>query len=218
VPELAPVPTPAPPKPSAAAAAAGSGDADQAGKPKIGGDDEAGEGRSRRYGGAGLPRGVEHLAKAFTWYLPSAVASHQAWRELPLGEVGVIEVTLRVNALGKVTGAVFDKQAPEPMRAIITRTMALVQSGRFSLAENRRLAGHETLRIAVTLSQAQPHPDLGKDGREPHHVFNYGRDLPAMGQSGRAYFTQLSGRHFESRISIMASVPDVAPDAGADDN
>jgi len=185
-----------------------SGSSDEAAEARPAGGDDKGDGRRRRYGGAGLPRGVKHLAKAFTWYLPSAVASDKAWRKLPLGPAGSIDVTLKVNAEGKVVDADYDKKAAKHLVAIIKKTMALVWAGRFALDGKMGKAGREKLRIEVTLSESAPHQDLGKDGKKPHHVFNYGRDLPSMGTPGRAYFTQLSGRHFEARITILSSQSD----------
>jgi hypothetical protein len=168
----------------------------------LSGGEQRGDGRDREYGAAALPRGVKHLARTFTWFLPAAVSAHPAWASLPLGDAGTIEVTLVVGADGALEHADYDLNAPEHLRAIVERTMLLLRAGKYAIAARAGVAGKERLRISVTLSQREPSEAAG---RKPGDALAFGRDWPTLALPGRAYFTLVSGRHFEAQIAIVWS-------------
>jgi hypothetical protein len=70
------------------------------------------------------------------------------------------------------------------------------------------------LRISVTLSQREPSQ---AEGRKPGDALAFGRDWPTLAVPGRAYFTLVSGRHFEAQIAIVWSTASEEAPAPQDD-
>ena len=168
-----------------------------------------GRGRGRRYGAEGTTRGVRNLARAFTRAIPAAVSADRAWGQLPLGEAGQIDVVVEVDGQGKIQQVEVPEDAPEHMRALVRRTRALLQAGRFALRGNSPEAGRETLRIAVVLSQGTP---VDREGASPDDALRLGHERPTRERPGRAYFDLVSGRHFEATITLLGPFDDDAPD------
>jgi hypothetical protein len=168
--------------------------------PGLGGDKGGGERRS--YGSEGSRRGVRNLARAFTRAIPPATGADDAWKTLPLGPVGRVDLTVDVDENGRVVAVEVDEKAPRVLDRLVTRTMALLRAGTYALTGVDG-AGREKLRIDVVLSQREPlkAPEEGGDV-----ALRFGHEPPEPGHPGRAYFTLVSGRHVEATIAIVSTV------------
>jgi hypothetical protein len=160
-------------------------------------------GGGRIYGAEGVDPSVMNLAGAFARALPAAVSADRAWSRLALGEIGTIELSLRVDGSGKIADVRLREpdEAPASLRRLADRTVALLRSGRFALSSAAG-AGTETLRVEVVLSQRAP---IESASARPQDVLQLGHELPLSDRPGRSYFTLASGRHFEATITILSS-------------
>ena len=146
-------------------------------------------------------RGVRNLAAAFARGIPIANSGYAAWKTLPLGLAGTVDVTLAVDEGGKIASVrVHDAdRAPAHMRELVDRTMLMLRAGRFSLSQAGVTAGDETLRLTATISMTDAGPQ--EDG--PGGAFALGHRRPTREQPGMAMFTLSSGRHVEVEVRIV---------------
>jgi hypothetical protein len=166
-----------------------------------------------RYGQADLPRGMLPLASAFARAVPAAVSNDRAWSRMAVGVAGHIEVTLHIDADGKIAQVSFrdPEHTPPHLQRLVDKTILVMRSGTFALVDARG-PGFETLGIEVTLSQRAP---IETANASPNDALRLGHDPPTRDLPGRAYFTLASGRHFEARIVILDSRGRAAPASNA---
>lgn len=166
-----------------------------------------------RYGQADLPRGMLPLASAFARAVPAAVSNDRAWSRMAVGVAGHVEVTVHIDADGKIAQVSFrdPEHTPSHLQRLVDKTILVMRSGTFALVDARG-PGFETLGIEVTLSQRAP---IETANASPNDALRLGHDPPARDMPGRAYFTLASGRHFEARIVIIDSRGKAAPASDA---
>ena len=193
------------PSPMVAPRAAGSSSAEAQGGGSPTGTGNGGP----RYGQADLPRGMVPLASAFARAVPAAVSNDRAWSSMAVGGAGHIEVTVHIDADGKIAQVSLrhPEHTPSHLQRLVDKTILVMRSGTFALVDARG-PGFETLGIEVTLSQRAP---IKTENASPHHALRFGHDPPTRDLPGRAFFTLASGRHFEARIVVIDSRGKAAP-------
>jgi hypothetical protein len=203
--EPEPAPPPRPPRkrrpPPATSAAAGASaapatSASAAPQASAGAGTGAGDGGApgagKRYGAEEGKAGDRMVGRAFTRAVPNAVSADKRWAELPVGDVGSIELTIQVGPDGKMVRAEYDEKAPAALRSVVERTLATMRAGTFALTAAPGAPGSETLRITVTLSDVEP-------------AILQHWDPPGVDKPGRCWFIQPTGRRFDAVIRIVSS-------------
>jgi len=139
--------------------------------------------------------------------MPMASSGDPAWKQLPLGEAGSLELTLQVDERGKISGARPKEasRAPAHLVRLVKRTLTLLRAGRFALSRAPGEAGTETYRLHATIDQvAAAPPDDFSAG-----PYALGFRAPRVGKAGKATFTLRSGR----RITIVVTILRPSPEA-----
>jgi hypothetical protein len=154
------------------------------------------------FGSQDLPPGVRSLPSAFTRAIPPATGSDPIWQTLPPGQQRAFTIAVRVSADGHIEDSKLlgDHEAvalPEQFTHLRERVVALLGGGLFAL-QNQLGAGYGVFRITITLSDRAV-----KNEGEPAELVERGFDPPHGAQSGRAYFTLASGRHFEAKVEVL---------------
>jgi outer membrane biosynthesis protein TonB len=154
------------------------------------------------FGAEGLPPGVRSLPRAFTRAITPATAADPIWQALPVGTQRPFTVAIEVDADGHISGAEILSEragsAPETQAVHLReRVVALLGGGLFAL-RNDVGAGRALFRITVTLSDRPVHDD-----DNPAQLVERGSEAPVGSTPGRAYFTLVSGRHFEARVQVL---------------
>jgi hypothetical protein len=139
------------------------------------------------------------LGRAFTRAIPPASAEDPAWKGLPAGPAGTIEITIQINESGKVTGRKVPDAAPKHLVKLVDRTLALLESGTFALKDGVVAAG--TQRLALTARVSDVEVPEGQAGGAFGLKYTYDRG------KGSAAFTQVSGRHVEIDVKLLPAAP-----------
>jgi hypothetical protein len=142
------------------------------------------------------------LPYAFTRALPQASSGDEGWATLPLGAAGEIEISIPVNAEGKLGELSYPQpklaaKQVAPVRHAVERTMLLLRAGTFSLAPNQLENGVQRLRIEFELSEV---PNEGAEGVDH---FQKGFVAPEGGRPGRSTFVSSSGRRVEALVYVV---------------
>ncbi len=163
---------------------------------------QAGSSSPGTFGGEALAPGVRRLGYAFTHAIPPATRGDGAWRELPVGLVGVVRVELTIDAKSHVTDAKplpprrGEPPLPPVLERMVSRTVLLLRAGEFALSGSNS-AGSELLAVEVRLRDEPPDED-------PHGVvLHYDFDGATPGHPGRAYFRYDTGRAVEAKVTIV---------------
>jgi hypothetical protein len=158
---------------------------------------------SGAFGGEGLPPGVRSLPSAFTRAIPAATAADPIWQTSTLGTEHPFSIAIEIDDEGHIASAEIlrEKDGAEPQtqaQHLRERVIALLGAGQFAL-QNEVAGGHAVFRLTITLSDESVSEDelaqLPKKGFEP----------PSESRPGRAYFTLVSGRHFEAKVQVLAA-------------
>jgi hypothetical protein len=154
------------------------------------------------FGAEGLPPGVRSLPRAFTRAITPATAADPIWQTLPVGVQRPFTVAIEVDADGHISGAEIlsekDGRAPETQAVHLReRVVALLGGGLFAL-RNDVGAARALFRVTVTLSDRPVHDD-----DDPAQLVERGSEGPVGSTPGRAYFTLVSGRHFEAKVQVL---------------
>ncbi|MEZ4227493.1 MAG: hypothetical protein R3B13_41525 [Polyangiaceae bacterium] len=184
-------PRPEPAASTATSAVASAGPAPAAPAAEGGGATESGANTD-------LPAGVRRLDKAFVRAITAATHRDRIWTELPAGVVGKVLVRISVDADGKLGEAQTEPEVlSEPLQHLVTRTQAMLKSGRFALPSGLG-AGEIALEVEVTLSDGVP----SEDGDNPGSTVSLGFEAPRRDHPGKAYFLLASGRRFEASVRL----------------
>lgn len=144
------------------------------------------------FGALGLPPGVRHLAKAFTRALPAGAYTDGDWSTLPLGKVGQVNLSLEVDAEGKLGQFEFDaRDLPGVIERMLRRVALLLRSGRFSISPQTLGAGQEQLDLEIEISERLVTPN---EFASPQDLFAQRFESPTADRPGFAEFTLNSGR------------------------
>jgi len=156
----------------------------------------AGHGPGGAFGAEG-PGAIRDLGRAFTRAIPPGSDSDPAWKKLPLGDAGSLEITIDVDPEGKITGwRPNEKDPPAHLVGMVKRTIGGLASGTFAVRPGAVSAGSEVVVVRARVSDvAVP---------EAHAAEPY--DLTWKYESGRgtASFTQVGGRHVEVTVTVKA--------------
>jgi hypothetical protein len=156
---------------------------------------------SPRAGSPGEAPGVANLAKAFARALTAATHRDPVWDQLPVGEVGSVQVVIKLSDDGSIEESILKERDEVPAHLVraVDRTFLMLNAGRFALSTTDAKEGSETFRIDFVLSQVSP----DEDAEDPHHTLNMGFDPPLPEKAGRSYFDHASGRHFDAKITLL---------------
>lgn len=152
------------------------------------------------YGAEGDPEGVRSLARAFTRAIPPATSLDRTWRELPVGRAGVLRIEL-VVLRGKLEEVKGLDQGPLHLRRLVTRTVALIERGRFAIHMSDLDSGREVLAISAVITARATRDDELSDSDA---VMELGSEGPTRERPGRAFFTLASGRHVEVTVRVLS--------------
>ena len=152
------------------------------------------------FGAQGLPPGVSSLPSAFTRAITQGTAGDPIWQSLPSGTQAPFMVAVTVDAEGHISNAKIlnahdGAGVPAQFEHLRERVVALLGGGLFAL-KNNSMAGTDLMRITITLSDLEVPED-------PATLVVRGSDLPRGNVPGRAYFTLVSGRHFEAKVEVL---------------
>jgi hypothetical protein len=151
------------------------------------------------YGAEGDPEGVRSLARAFTRAIPPATSLDRAWREMPLGRAGTLRIELVVER-GKIEEVKGLDQGPLHLRRLVTRTVALIERGRFAIHMSDLDSGREVLSISAVVTTRAHDSELS----DSDAVMELGSEGPTRERPGRAFFTLASGRHVELTVRVLS--------------
>jgi hypothetical protein len=169
-------------------------------KRKAGGGDADGvNGDGAKAGpfGAEGPSAVRSLGRAFTRGIPAACQADPGWGTLPVGNAGSIEVAIRIDESGHITGySALASDPPKQLAALVKRTIALLDAGTFALKGDVG-AGVEVLRIQARVSDVETAEAGGVA------ALSFGE--------GKAAFTQDSGRHVDITLRVVKVEVPAAP-------
>jgi hypothetical protein len=160
-------------------------------------------GSGASYGATGLPALVRSLPSAFTRAIPPAVSADPIWQNLPLGVERPFTVAIAIDDQAHISAAELlpDKSGRQPERQALLlreRVVSLLGGGLFAL-QNDTGAGRELFRVTITLSERPV-----RDDEDPAQRVERGFDPPRAGAPGHAYFTLVSGRHFDAEVRVVA--------------
>ncbi|HEY4116998.1 MAG TPA: hypothetical protein VGM56_04055 [Byssovorax sp.] len=188
-----------PPEPAESAAAAPrastSKRASRAAKPSTMRQDKgAGDGDGSApgvFGSEGKP-GVRSVGRAFTRAIPIGAQANPIWSTLAPGSTLKAELTLRIDASGRIEGHAFEGREPPPaaLVALAKGTIASIDGGTFALRSGAVAHGTERLRLVATIA------DGGAGARDELDFVQFD------GVNGEAAFTQSGGR----RVSVSVTV------------
>lgn len=136
------------------------------------------------------------LAASFTHAVPPATDAMPAWRTLPLGDAGRIEVTLRTDEEGRVDGEPSFTVVDPPRHLVDVVTRARLRMGRAPAALDPTGAGPGSirLRLVARIEAVSVPEDVAGGTFDLHSEFRDGR--------GEARFTLQEGR----RVTIVVEV------------
>jgi hypothetical protein len=200
-------PTEAPPRPrarpetsaravaSSAPATAGSPE----GSPASAGSSAAGDaGDGPGTGDGGHARTAPSVASRFTKELAAYAAHVPGWQDAPLGATASVELTLELDAEGRVV------RTRDPLEGVRAPDALLSESARrtvkslllvFSLPDRPVGAGIVVLRASATVSDREPPSDADPNGIA--YAFRF------EGKTGAAWFTLATGRHVEIAVEVL---------------
>lgn len=149
--------------------------------------------------GADGPGRARDMGRAFTRAIPAACQADPSWQTLPLGDAGTLEVTVEVDAEGKIAGfRPSDRDPPEALVRVVKRTVALLGAGTFALRHGTVGAGSQVLALSVRITPAPA--ASGDDEATPSKTqleFTYD------GGRGKAAFTTEGGRRVEVTLRVV---------------
>lgn len=154
------------------------------------------------FGSEGLPPGVRRLGYAFTRAIPVATPADATWRELPVGAVGTIRISLSVDEQGRLgelehwQGRPGEPKPPAALERMVQKTVLLLRAGQFALSGSNQ-PGSERLLIEVQLRDEAPEAEATEE------VVQKKFEGAAPGRPGKAYFRYGTGRVFEAKITIL---------------
>jgi hypothetical protein len=188
------------PRPARAPKEPGPANAHSAGSPP--GAPRAATGADRRDGespgggsfGAVDKPGIRDLGRAFTRAMPLASQSDAAWGRLPVGNAGMIDVTIDVDSDGKIAGYLpSERNPPRHLVQMVERTLALLEAGTFAL-KGQVGKGSERLELSATVTEEAAALDV-----TPGDALAFEFD----GKKGKASFFHKSGRRVEIRVRVV---------------
>lgn len=139
---------------------------------------------------------MRDLGRAFTRAIPPANDADTVWASLPTGDAGSLEVSIEIDAEGKIKGFTpLGKVQPAHLLGIARRTLALLRGGTFAIQSGSVSAGQQVLRLSAQISDVAP-PEQGTGGAT-------GLGFRWDGKHGLASFTQASGRHVEVKVELV---------------
>jgi hypothetical protein len=151
--------------------------------------------------GAPAPVAVRDLGESFTRSIGPGNMLDKSWALLPPGDGGSIDVALRVDEGGKISGFDPVSEAPPPhLVKLVRNTLWLLRSGHFSIRGPAASAGRQVLRLHAQLSDIDPESVQGGPSGSAYSFAN-GR--------GRSPFTLSSGRRVE--VSVLVLKVELAP-------
>ncbi|APR75007.1 Membrane glycoprotein [Minicystis rosea] len=152
-----------------------------------------GSGATGPFGAEG-PASVRDLGRAFTRAIPPACDSDPIWATLSLGDVGKLEIAIRVDADGHITSAEpLGTAQPKALVNVLRRTIPMLQAGTFAVREGGTSEGTEILELRAQVTEAES----ADEGKPNQLAFEYARGR------GKARFTQSSGRHVEIALRVV---------------
>ena len=154
--------------------------------------DGKGEGGEAGLFGAVGERGAVDLATAFTRQFPQAASADSVWATVPFGAAGEADVTITLDAAGKLMGVQVSPGAPASLKNGIERTMTLIRGRPFTSP-----AAKTRLHVRATIS-----PDKVHDGLHGE-VFAIGGSFShaaGVGE-GSAFFALAIGRRIDIHVT-----------------
>lgn len=154
------------------------------------------------FGAVGRPRGMRHLATAFSRAMPMAYSTETVWNELSLGRAGSLELTVNVGHDGEINATTPEDsvQAPKHLIELVRRTIMLLRNGTFSLSQTQPTSGTQRFLLEATIEQV-PTPTSDDPSRAGPVAFGY--ETPRKGAPGFATFTLRTGRKVTIRITLV---------------
>jgi hypothetical protein len=114
------------------------------------------------------------------------------WANVPLGDVGKLEVEVHVDDTGHITRAEpRGEKRPQALVQVLRRTIPQIDSGTFAVRKGQVSEGTEILELRATVTEV---PDA-KDNllHDPEYK--------------KAEFTQPTGRHVEVTVKVLRIEP-----------
>jgi outer membrane biosynthesis protein TonB len=148
-------------------------------------------------GGGHARTQARDLAASFTNAIPPACDAMAAWRTLPLGDAGSVEVELRTDAEGRVIEEpVLDpKDAPKHLQEVVTRTRFRFGRAPAALDAGGVGSGAIRLRLAARIEEVPVPKDLPGGSYGLHSTF---RD-----RRGEARFILQEGRRVTITVEVV---------------
>ena len=143
------------------------------------------------FGSEGKP-GVRSVGRAFTRAIPIGAQANPIWSTLAPGSTLKAELTLRIDASGRIEGHAFEGREPPPaaLVALAKGTIASIDGGTFALRSGAVALGPSGCAAVATIA------DGGAGARDELDFKQFD------GVKGEAAFTQPGGR----RVSVAVTV------------